>query len=64
MSALNEISDPLEDVGHLSHYSQSLLHQGQQLLVLLRGRTLLQQQNIEGFDDGRSHKIKLMDGMV
>ena len=49
MSALNEICDPLEDVGHLSHYPQPLLHQGQQLLVLLRRGALLQQQKHNGF---------------
>ena len=52
MSALNEICDPLEDVGHLSHYPQPLLHQGQQLLVLLRRGAFLQQK-YNGFLKGK-----------
>ena len=41
MTALYEVCDPLEDVGHLSHHSEPLLHQGQELLVFFRGGTLL-----------------------
>ena len=41
LSSLYHVSDPLEDVGHLSHDPQSLLHQRQQLLVLLSSGTLL-----------------------
>ena len=48
MSALYEVRDPLEDVGHLPHHSQPLLHQGQQLLVLLRCGALLRQENMKG----------------
>ena len=48
MSALYQVGDPLEDVRHLSHHPQSLLHQGQQLLVLLRSGTLLQERYFGG----------------
>ena len=43
MSTLDEVGDPLEDVRHLPHHSQPLLHQGQQLFVLLRGGAVLLQ---------------------
>jgi hypothetical protein len=41
MAALDEIGDALEDVGHLAHHPQALLHEGEQLAVLLRCGALL-----------------------
>ena len=40
--ALDEVRYPLEDVGHLPHHPQPLLHQGKQLLVLLSSGALLE----------------------
>ena len=41
MSTLNEVGNPLEYVCHLSHHPEPLLHQSQQLLVLLCCGTFL-----------------------
>ncbi len=41
MAALDEVGNALEDVGHLAHHPQPLLHEGEQLSVLLRSGTLL-----------------------
>jgi hypothetical protein len=41
MAALDEVGNALEDVGNLTHHPQPLLHEGEQLSVLLRCGTLL-----------------------
>jgi hypothetical protein len=41
MAALDEVCNALEDVGDLAHHPQPLLHEGEQLSVLLRRGTLL-----------------------
>ena len=41
LTTLDQVCNPLEYVRHLSHHSQPLLHQGEQLLVLFRGGALL-----------------------
>jgi hypothetical protein len=41
MAALDEVGNAFEDVGDLAHHPQPLLHEGEQLSVLLRRGTLL-----------------------
>jgi len=41
MSALDEVGNALEDVGDLAHHPEALLHESEELLVLLWGGALL-----------------------